>query len=90
MVLVVVSLPRRMSTAGDDLSELRQAFLRGDLTADELREQVADLGPGADREQLWLRWADQGLFEEPVTQEGFTSLAGNRRRHVDVDGERSG
>lgn len=74
-----------MSASATSLSDLRQAFLRGDVTPAELREELQQLDADTDREELWLRWAGQGLFDEPIDQRGFTSFKGARVREVDPD-----
>lgn len=46
-------------------------------------------GPDSDElDALFERWAEQGAFEDPIEQEGFTSFAGARVREVFPDGLR--
>jgi len=77
-----------MSASDPTVTELRGMLLRGDITADELVDRLTDIEDTPPRDQLWARWADQGLFDDPITQEGFTSFKGNRVQEVDTDGER--
>lgn len=79
-----------MSQSETTVDDLKQQFLRGDLDADELRQRLRELDTETDRDELWTRWAGQGVFDAPIDQEGYTSFKGARVREVDGDGERSG
>lgn len=44
-------------------------------------------GPApSELDALFERWAEQGAFEDAISQEGFTSFAGARVREVFPDG----
>lgn len=77
-----------MSTADETFEDLREAFLAGNIDAADLRGRLTGLAKETEREELWVRWAEQGLFDGPIDKRGFTSFKGARVREVDVDGER--
>jgi hypothetical protein len=75
-----------MSVSDDDIAELRRRFRDGDIGADELIAALQELDQDTDRDELWARWASQGLFDEAIEQEGYTSLRGGIPEQVDGDG----
>jgi hypothetical protein len=77
-----------MSASTDTVADLRDAFLAGEIDREEFLDRVGRVAPEEDRDGLWATWAAQGLFDEPIEQEGWTSFAGNRVREVFPDGER--
>lgn len=40
----------------------------------------------AELDRLWAKYADQGLLDEGIDQEGFTSFAGGRVEEIVPDG----
>jgi len=75
-----------MSGSQPTFRELRERFTAGEITAEQFRDRLTEVPADTDKDELWLRWADQGLFDGPITQEGFTSLAGPGAEEVDRDG----
>lgn len=75
-----------MSAGEDTFEEIRTAFVRGRIDSAELRDRLRALDEDTDREELWARWAEQGLFDDPIDQEGYVSFEGGQRREVDPDG----
>lgn len=77
-----------MSVSGETLESLRDRFLAGEIDRDEFLDRVSDVDTTEGRDELWARWAEQGLFDGPIEQDGYTSFAGNRVEEVDRDGQR--
>jgi hypothetical protein len=75
-----------MSTTEQTVADLREQFLNGEIGPDELRERLRDLDEETDREELWARWASQGLFDDPIAQEGYLSLADGDPEYITDDG----
>lgn len=70
----------------DSVADVRAAFARGELDPQELEDALASTDEETDRDELWARWASQGLFDEPVEQEGYTSFKSGIPREVEGDG----
>lgn len=77
-----------MSAAQQSLSELRRQLVRGDLTVEQFRQQVRESVTTDEKDDLWVRWAEQGLMDDAIEQEGYTSLKGPLVREVNPDGQR--
>jgi len=75
-----------MSSSEPSFEELRTQLIRGEIDADTFQDELGGLGLDADKETLWARWAAQGLFDEPIDQDGFLSLRGGIPEEVDGDG----
>lgn len=69
-----------MSASEPTFDELRRMFTRGEIDADELRERLTDLPETTDRDELWARWSEQGVFDEPIEDEGWTSFKNGQPR----------
>jgi len=77
-----------MSASAESFSELRAAFLAGEIDRDEFLERIQRVPDTGGRDELWARWAEQGQFDRALEQEGYTSFAGARVEEVDGNGER--
>lgn len=75
-----------MSANEQTVADLRERFVNGEIDPDELREQLRALDQETDREELWARWAEQGLFDDPIGQEGYLSFAGGDPKIITDDG----
>lgn len=77
-----------MSASRDALDRLRREFREGSIDMDTFVSELEELDLDTSREELWIRWSSQGLFDEPITQTGYTSFKNGRPREVNPDGER--
>jgi len=77
-----------MSGTEPSPDELFDRFRAGEFDVSELVDRLEALEADTDREELWARWAEQGLFNGPIEQDGYTSFDGKSPREVDGDGER--
>jgi hypothetical protein len=75
-----------MSATDDEITRLRRRFRDGELDLDELVDKLQQLDQDTERDELWARWASQGLFDEGIEQEGYTSFRGGFPTEVDTDG----
>jgi len=75
-----------MSATELTLDALKARLLTGDLDPDEFRDIVTSRDDLDDRLALWVRFADQGTFEDAIEQSGFTSFEGGIPEEVDIDG----
>lgn len=78
-----------MSGSERALSRIRDRVDRGEVAAEDLAQALQKAEDVADRDALWSRWAEQGLFDRPIAQTGWTSFKGNRVREIVDDGQRS-
>jgi len=78
-----------MSASEPTLTELRRRLAQGDLTVDEFRQRLSESIQADEKDDLWARWAEQGLMDDAIEQEGFTSLRGPLVREVSPDGNSS-
>jgi len=62
-----------MADSDDSIAELRRQFLEGEIDGSELRDRLTELPQDTQRDELWARWSEQGLFDEPLDQDGWTS-----------------
>jgi len=77
-----------MSATAPSLSELRRQLTAGEITTDEFRQRLSESVQSDEKDDLWARWAGQGLMNDAIEQEGFTSLKGATVREVNPDGQR--
>jgi len=75
-----------MSTSQPSFEELRAQLRRGEIDRATFARQVQQLDEDRALDALWARWAEQGLFDDPVAQDGFTSIRKGVVREVDGDG----
>jgi len=68
------------------VTEIRRLLSEGEITAGEARDRLASLDGQTDRDELWSKFAGQGLYDDPIRQDGFTSKRGNRVETVGDDG----
>jgi hypothetical protein len=68
------------------LEDLRRLLLSGEIDRDEFLEAVNESDETAGRDDLWARWASQGLMDDPIRQRGYLSLKGGVPRQVEGDG----
>jgi len=72
-----------MSAEKPTVADLRRQFNAGEIDADELRERLTELPEQTDRDELFVRWSEQGVLDQPIEQEGWTSFKGGRPRERD-------
>lgn len=72
-----------MST--DTVAEIRRLLSAGEIDSREASDRLAALDQDTAREQIWTRYADGGLFDDAIRQEGFESHAGALVQQVDTD-----
>lgn len=75
-----------MSAGETERRELIRRFLDDEIDVDELQDQLDALGPDVDRDELWARWAEQGLFDGPIEQDEWVSRRNGQYRVVRDDG----
>jgi len=75
-----------MSSSPTDKDELIQRFIDGELTVTELQDKLGGLGADTDREELWARWSEQGLFDDPISRDGWVSRENGGYEEVRDDG----
>jgi len=68
------------------VAEIRRLLSAGEITAEEARDRLASLDEQTDRDELWAKFAGQGLYDEPIRQDGYVSTRGNLRQKVKEDG----
>jgi len=68
------------------VAEIRRLLSEGEITAEEARDRLASLDEQTDRDGLWAKFAGQGLYDEPIRQDGYVSTRGNLRQKVKEDG----
>jgi len=72
--------------SASEVAEIRRLLSEGEIDAQEVRERFAELNEETDRDELWAKFAGQGLYDEPIRQDGYVSTRGNLRQKVDEDG----
>jgi hypothetical protein len=75
-----------MSGRERTFSELRAAFIRGDLSQAEFEAELEASADVDDRDALWAKYARDGLYSDAITQDGYLSFAGGDPERVDTDG----
>jgi len=75
-----------MSAESEDAQDILDRFLSGEIDADEFQDRIRELGPDTDRDALWARWAEQGLFDEPVERDEWVSRKNGQYRVIRDDG----
>jgi hypothetical protein len=75
-----------MSSSPTDKDELIQRFINGELTVTELQDKLGGIGADTNREELWARWSEQGLFDDPISRDEWVSRRNGGYREVRDDG----
>jgi hypothetical protein len=70
----------------ETIAEVRAAFTRGEIPVDGLRDALDSTDEDSQKDELWVRWAEQGLFDDPIEQEGFLAFPNGVPTEVDGDG----
>jgi predicted kinase len=77
-----------MSATEPSLRELRRQLAAGEITTEQFRQRLSESVQTDEKDDLWARWAGQGLMNDAIEQTGYTSLRGNLVREVNPDGQR--
>lgn len=75
-----------MSGAADTRADLIRRFRDGEISSVELQDRLESEADVDDLDALWARWSGQGLFDEPVRQEGYTSVTQTLIEEIRDDG----
>lgn len=63
-----------MPERGSSIAELRRQFVEGEISSEELRDRLTELPQDTEKDELWVRWSGQGLFDQPIDRDGWTSF----------------
>jgi len=66
--------------------EITRRLRAGEIDRQEAAELLQDSTQVDDRDGLWARWADQGLFDSPVERDSWTRLTKTRVEEVEDGG----
>ena len=75
-----------MSASDIDPRDAIERFLADEISITELQDILRDSTTAGDRDAMWARWAEQGLFDEPIDRDEWVSRKNGEFRTVRTDG----
>lgn len=72
----------------EDLSrgEITRRLRAGEIDRTEAANLLQASTQVEDRDGLWARWGDQGLFDDPIERDSWTRFTKTRVEEVETDG----
>jgi hypothetical protein len=66
--------------------EITRRLRAGEIDRGEAAQLLQDSDQVDDRDGLWARWVDQGLFDTPVERDSWTRITKTQTEEVSEDG----
>jgi hypothetical protein len=72
--------------SADAIREIRRLLKEREIDAAEARDRLSDLSADTSKDELWTQFAEQGLYDEAIRQDGYVSFRGNTVQRRGEDG----